>query len=82
MITEVAGLRPLLGLATVHVLGASFDGAAYLGFVFGCDWDAAHGVGVITHRSRVINTGLAEICLNNRQAVDDAMRQIETTGDQ
>ncbi len=59
-ITEVAGLRPLVGLSSVHVLSVVRDGAACIGFEFGCVWDAEHGAGVMTHLGRVIATGQAD----------------------
>jgi hypothetical protein len=59
-VTELAGLRPLVGLSCVHVLSVARDGAACIGFEFGCVWDAEHGTGVMTHLGRVIATGQAE----------------------
>src|SRR5438128_442801 len=35
------------------------DGAAHIGFEFGCVWDDEHGAGVRTHRGRAIATGQA-----------------------
>jgi hypothetical protein len=47
-------LRALLGLSVVHVLNAAKDGAAYVGFEFGCTWEEEHGLGVLTHRGRPV----------------------------
>jgi hypothetical protein len=47
-------LRPLIGLSTVHVLDVVNDGAAYVGFELGCTWDGEHGLGLMTHRGRII----------------------------
>ena len=47
-------LRALLGLSIVHVLNVAKDGAAYVGFEFGCTWEEEHGLGVLTHRSRPV----------------------------
>lgn len=59
-ITDVAGLRSLVGLGSVHVLSLARDGVACIGFEFGCVWDGEHGAGVMTHRGRVIATGQAD----------------------
>ena len=59
-VKEVAGLRSLVGLGSVHVLSLARDGVACIGFEFGCDWDGEHGAGVMTHRGRVIATGQAD----------------------
>ncbi len=60
-VTELAGMRSLIGLSSVHVLAVAHDGAAYIGFEFGCEWDREHGAGVMTHRGRVVATGQADV---------------------
>ncbi len=64
-VTEPGGFRSLMGLATVHVLSVERDGLAYVGFEFGCDWEDEHGLGVLTHRTRVLDIGHAEVSFNN-----------------
>jgi hypothetical protein len=59
-VTDPAGLRQLVGLSGVHVLSVAKDGAACIGFEFGCVWDGEHGAGVMTHLGRVIATGQAD----------------------
>ncbi len=56
-VSEPDDLRPLIGLSAVNVLGVFRDGAACIGFEFGCVWDEEHGAGVMTHLGRVIATG-------------------------
>jgi hypothetical protein len=53
-------LRLLMGLSNVHVLNVVKDGLAYIGFEFGCTWDEEHGLGVMTHRDRVVEVGAAD----------------------
>jgi len=59
-VTDVSGLRSLVGLGSVHVLSLASDGVACIGFEFGCVWDSEHGAGVMTHHGRVIATGQAD----------------------
>lgn len=54
------GLKPLIGLATVHVLPDQKDGLAYVGFELGCVWDDEHGLGVMTHGGRILEVGQAD----------------------
>jgi hypothetical protein len=61
VITDVAGLVPLIGLSAVHVLAEARDGIAYVGFEFGCEWDEEHGAGVMTHRGRIVAVGQADV---------------------
>jgi hypothetical protein len=65
-------LRPLVGLSNVHVLNVAKHGIAYIGFEFGCKWDEEHGLGVTTHRDRVVEVGNADTsflaCIAERDA--------------
>jgi hypothetical protein len=72
-VSEPADLRPLVGLSAVHMLDVFRDGAACVGFEFGCVWDEEHGAGVMTHLGRVIATGQADCSFTEwiaRQGLD------------
>ncbi len=62
------GFRNLIGLGTVHVLNVAKDGVAYIGFEFGCVWDGEHGMGVMTHKDRVVDIGGADTSLNHLES--------------
>jgi hypothetical protein len=47
-------LKAHIGLSTVHVLRVVKNGAAYVGFEFGCTWDEEHGLGVMMHQDRIL----------------------------
>ena len=53
-------LRTLIGLSNIHVLTVAKDDVAYIGLEFGCTWDREHGLGVMTHRDRVVKIGGAD----------------------
>jgi hypothetical protein len=74
VLTDVAGLRPLVGLCGVHVLSVSRDGVAYVGFELGCEWDTEHGAGVLTHLGRVVATDQADVSFAAWAAREDAGR--------
>lgn len=59
-IEQAEQLGSLIGLSGIHVLAVAKDGFAYVGFEFGCTWDDEHGLGVITHRDRVVAVGGAD----------------------
>lgn len=69
-------LRQLIGLSSVHILNFSKGGIAYIGFEFGCTWDAEHGLGVMTRRDRVVEIGGADTSFLHWIAKRDA----ETSG--
>lgn len=57
---DVRDLISRIGEPAMHVLENHKDGIAYLGFCFECVWDVEHGVGVMTHKGRVIDVGMAD----------------------
>src|SRR5512135_250594 len=50
-------LRDGIRLTSVHIVGPQKDGHAYVGYEFACVWDGEHGLGVMTHRGRVVQVG-------------------------
>ena len=79
-VNEPDDLRPLIGLSSVHVLDVFHDGAACVGFEFGCVWDEEHGAGVMTHLGQVIATGQADCSFVEwiaRDGLDRHPRQAE-----
>jgi hypothetical protein len=62
----------LIGLSNVHILSVARDG---IGLQFGCTWDEEHGLGVMTHRDRVVQVGGADTSFLTWIAEEDAERQ-------
>jgi hypothetical protein len=62
-ITTGEDLRPLIGLHSVNVHPLKKNGMPYLGFEFGCTWDEEHGLGVLTHGTRVVEVGGADTAI-------------------
>lgn len=60
VVKDVAGLRAVVGINTVHVLPVSSKQHAYVGFECGCEWEEEHGWGAMTHRARVVADGHAD----------------------
>lgn len=65
-------LRSLMGLGNLFLLDVSSSGVAYVGFEFGCEWASEHGLGVLTHRDRVIELGQAPTAFDGHAAKRDA----------
>jgi hypothetical protein len=70
-----AGFRSLIGLSDVHVHTAAKDGVAYIGFELGCTWDYEHGLGFMTHGTRVVEVGGADTSVLEWIAERDARRR-------
>ena len=55
--------RSLIGLHSLNVHRIEKDGCPYVGFEFGCTWDAEHGLGVLMHGVRVVEIGGADTAI-------------------
>jgi hypothetical protein len=60
-IKKIADLRKLIELENIHVLSEAKEGQAYVGFEFRCKWDEEHGLGIMTHKSRIVALGGADV---------------------
>lgn len=70
-IKTTADYKDNLGVAFIHVMDSDKDNHAYIGFELGCSWDDEHGVGVMMHKDRVVNIGLAEESFNHWNCYHD-----------
>jgi hypothetical protein len=68
-------LSALMEPYCVFVLPVEKDGVAYVGFEFKCVWEAEHGLGVLTHKGRVVEVGHAPTAFDARLARKDAARK-------
>jgi hypothetical protein len=59
-VSTIDDFKNLIGLTEIHVLDVSKDGVAYVGYQFGCTWDDEHGLGVMTHKDRIVDIGGAD----------------------
>lgn len=50
-------LRDHLCLTSVGIMETALDDSAYLRFGFECEWDPEHGLGVLTHKKRIVGVG-------------------------
>jgi hypothetical protein len=67
-------LPKLMGLSSVYIHPSAKAGVAYVGFGFGCEWEEEHGLGVITHRLRVLEVGHEEVAFMGGDAMEKELR--------
>jgi hypothetical protein len=67
-------LRNIMGLANVLIHRVVRNGVSYVGYEFGCAWETEHGLGVMTHRARVVELGGADTAILEWIAERDAKR--------
>lgn len=77
VIREKDELRRLIGPGIVHVLNEAKAGHAYVGFEMGCTWDEEHGLGVLTHKGRVVEVGQADTAFVGHSVKEDGGKPIE-----
>ncbi len=63
--------KDLVGLVGVHIMNVFREGIAYVGYQFSCTWDEEHGLGVMTHKDRVVDLGSAEVSFLTWVAEED-----------
>ena len=61
----------LINPHTIHILNTQKDGHSYYGIEFSCKWDEDHGVGVMMHKSRIVEIGLGDSAVLNWKARRD-----------
>jgi hypothetical protein len=76
-IREKAELKKLIGVGIVHVLNEAKGGHAYVGFEMGCTWDEEHGLGVLTHKDRVVEIGQADAAFVGHSVKKDGGKLIK-----
>jgi hypothetical protein len=59
-VTTSEEFKPLIQISNIHLMNVAKDGAAYVGYEFGCKWDDEHGIGFMTHKNRIIDLGMAD----------------------
>ncbi len=67
-------LKKVMGLTSVLIHPVSHGGMAYVGYEFGCLWDAEHGLGAMMYQDRVVDLGGADIAILEWIAERDAKR--------
>lgn len=53
--------RRQIKLSSIYLHAADKSGVAYVGYSFDCDWEDEHGLGMLTHRRRVLVAGHADV---------------------
>ena len=57
---DVHDIRDFVGLVTptqIHLLNVEVEGVGYVGYQFQCSWDEEHELGIMTHKTRVVEIG-------------------------
>jgi hypothetical protein len=54
-------LERMFGPVRFYVMQFARDGVAYVGMDMRCRWDPEHGLGVMTHKSRVLKVGEGDV---------------------
>jgi len=56
-VRSTAELKKFIGIYEVTLSQMCKGDSAYIGFEFACTWDSEHGLGVMTHGTRVLGVG-------------------------
>lgn len=53
-IVEIKNFANLISPTTIYITSVFKDNIPYIGYLFSCSWDREHGLGIMTHKDRVI----------------------------
>lgn len=56
-VKNIKSFTGLIELSSVYILNVSKEGVPYIGFSFWCTWDDEHGLGIMTHKDRIVEIG-------------------------
>lgn len=59
-VMEIKGFASLISPAAVYITSVFKENLPYIGFLFSCSWDSEHGLGVMTHKNRIVKIGGAD----------------------
>nr|WP_315026311.1 hypothetical protein [uncultured Chryseobacterium sp.] len=68
---DIQGFSDLLSPTYFYVTSVIKDSIPYIGYGFSCSWDSEHGLGIMTHKDRIVEIGGAEIAFDNWTAEKD-----------
>lgn len=73
-VKDIQGFADLLSPTCFYVTSAIKEDYPYIGFGFSCSWDSEHGLGVMTHKDRIIEIGGADTAFGSWAAEEDLKR--------
>lgn len=68
---DIQGFASLLSLNCFYITSIIKDNHPYIGIGFSCSWDDEHGLGIMTHKNRVIEIGGADTAFSSWAAEED-----------
>ena len=70
-VTQIKDFTDLISLQTVYITSVYKDNIPYIGYLFSCSWDSEHGLGVMTHKTRIIEIDGADTAFSISPAEED-----------
>ncbi|KFF03578.1 hypothetical protein IW19_21550 [Flavobacterium reichenbachii] len=74
-VTETKDFANLISPTTVYITSVFKDDLPYIGFLFSCSWDSEHGLGVMTHKDRIVEIGGADTAFLTWIAEEDMKKK-------
>jgi hypothetical protein len=72
---NIKGFAKLLSPSVFYVTSVYKNNVPYIGFSFSCSWDSEHGLGVMTHKDRVVDIGDDEMSFDIHRAKKDLKKK-------
>ncbi|WP_228412571.1 DUF6985 domain-containing protein [Chryseobacterium sp. G0240] len=70
-VKDIHGFSNLLTPTYFYIMPVIKNGYPYIGFGFSCSWDSEHGLGIMTHKDRIVKIGGADTAFDSWVAEND-----------
>ncbi|OCA70796.1 hypothetical protein BBI01_12710 [Chryseobacterium artocarpi] len=70
-LNNIQGFANLLSPNGFYITSVIKNNHPYIGISFSCSWDGEHGLGIMTHKNKVIEIGEADVAFSSWAAEDD-----------
>lgn len=70
-VNDIQGFSFLLSPISFYITSVIKNNHPYIGIGFTCSWDDEHGLGIMTHKNKVIKIGEADVAFSSWAAKDD-----------
>lgn len=75
-LNNIQGFADLLSPINFYVTAVVKEDYPYIGFGFSCSWDGEHGLGIMTHKDRIVEIAGADMAFDTWTAEKDLKQEL------
>ena len=70
---NATSIKNHIGLSNIYFIEEELDSIGYIGFELGCTWEIEHGLGIMTHKQKILEIDDAETAWSNRSSIHEVI---------